>query len=514
MITYAPLIQGSNNSIDPDFLMTVTSLIEPMFLAEGGAINTIDNNDGTWDIAGFGVTRVTPDRDNPNNGNITEIEVKLTSSLTSMYGMFWTTLPGELNILQNVHTIIFNETVDTSNVTRLGYCFRGLPLLNNLDLTNMNTNNVTDFSAMFWETPLSGTFIIPNNFVNPLNNQIFLILNNMFSHTNFSTIDVSGYNFGTTLSISSMFLDTRIESLDLSAWDVSNIETMMYTFSGSINLAELNVSTWDTSSLTSIAAFAEKTALSHLDLSSFTFNLTTSFNFMLADCPKLECITNLDTTNVTSAENLIFNNSTNIINPDAAAIALLQSEEGYNWTNPEACPSEPPVYLLTEPLETATYELQTYWYVVNSSASGDVYNGRLEHTGDGNKAEGAPWEPGTDLYPQTGVIDLTIQGDGDGSRRIMTGWIPSSTKEWDIFGIYNLVLNVGYDAYVLDYKGNDLMDIYLGDQDTDFSLMTEPTYANVPYAPDGTEWVITENAPDIINISNLVYNMDSFPTKP
>jgi len=62
-------------------------------------------------------------------------------------------------------------------------------------------------------------------------------------------------------------------------------------------------------------------------------------------------------------------------------------------------------------------------YVDNSASSGDMFNGRVEYTGDGTETEGNPWLPLNQgeidaRYPQDGTIDLTENGDGKGSLRI------------------------------------------------------------------------------------------------
>ena len=492
-----------------DFLMTLTSTLEPVFLAEGGTLTTTDNGDGTWDVSGSGVTRVYPDI-NDDNLSITEATVKLTDSLTSMNSMFYDNISIGNNSCENIITINFLPTVNTINVTSLEkICYR-CRFLVNLDVSNIDTTNVTIFRDLCSYASSLSNLTIPNDFVKSGTVDI----NQIFLGTSIQSIDVSGWDTSSLVNMYNIFGSTQIIELDVSSWDVSNVTVMSGIFANMTNLVSLNVSGWTTPLLTSMDLVFQAIKVQSLDLSSWDTSNVTSMTQLFRNCEDLICITNLDTRNVdwSTLPSGIFDNNPSLIAPDEATVALLEGGGGLDWVNSNACPSEAPIYLLTESLVTGSYALQTYWYVVNSSASGSIYNGRLEHIGDGTKAEGAPWEPGTDQYDQLGWIDLSIQGDGFGSRKIMTGWIPSSVREWDIFGTYNLVLNTSYDAYVLHYKGNGLIDIYLGDNTTDFSTMSEPTYADVPYTPDGTEWVITENAPNIINVQNLLYNMNSFIT--
>ena len=107
--------------------------------------------------------------------------------------------------------------------------------------------------------------------------------------------------------------NSQIASLDLSAWDVSQVTTMQSMFaimsSGWIgSLTELDVSTWDTSSLTDMTHMFIGVNIEHLDLTHFdTSNVTSMFNmFGVSSFTTLD-ISTWDTGNVTTISSMFSN---------------------------------------------------------------------------------------------------------------------------------------------------------------------------------------------------------------
>ena len=79
------------------------------------------------------------------------------------------------------------------------------------------------------------------------------LLDSMFRDCSFlETVDFSGLDFSTVLSMDSMFYGcSSLTNLDASEWDVSNVSTMPYMFAGCSSLESLDVSGWDTSAVQS-----------------------------------------------------------------------------------------------------------------------------------------------------------------------------------------------------------------------------------------------------------------------
>lgn len=125
-------------------------------------------------------------------------------------------------------------------------------------------------------------------------------------------------------------------------------------------------------------------------------------------------------------------------------------------------------------------------YVDNSSLAGDVYNGRIKYVGDGTELAGADWLPlsQSDInarYLRDGTINLKALADGRGSCYIDSNYIPSPEDLWCLDGVYNVVMEVSYDLFEIEYHGDGTASIWYGDQDNILTLAPED--ANLIYIP-------------------------------
>jgi len=231
------------------------------------------------------------------------------------------------------------------------------------------------------------------------------------------------------------------------------------------------------------------------------------FIYMFSACTQLKCIGGIDTRNQTYTTNM-FNLCTSLVNPTSGERATI--EAGALYVNPNPCPDtellDAPIYELTEPLGGA---LGQYW-VENSSSSGNIHDGLLEHK-TSSSPTGTPWSPivNPENYydPETSTIVLVVAGDG--TRQINTQWIAPATSTWSLIAIYNVDLGVSYDMYAIDYHGDNTCDVYLYSSGTgDFP--TTPTYAGIAYTPPTAPWLIYETAPNVIFVDEIEYTMGIF----
>ena len=167
-----------------------------------------------------------------------------------------------------------------------------------------------------------------------------------------------------------------------------------------------------------------------------------------------------------------------------------------------------PIYNMTE----ALVPLGGYQYLYNAASSGSIYNGKLIHVGDGSHSADTAFEPNTNQYNELGWIDLSNNPIGDGTKYINTGWVPETATEWAFMGIYNLIINVSYDVYVIHYKTGGLADIYIGDHNTNFEedFLSGATYQNAQYTPPTLAWEVYSEPPAITSINQLEYTMGDF----
>ena len=158
---------------------------------------------------------------------------------------------------------------DTEDVTDMSYMFMGCSSLTTLDLTNFDTGNVLDMRFMF-----DGCSCL-------------------------TYLNVSQFDTGNVLNMSLMFRDcSALTSLDVSRFNTKNVSDMGQMFAGCQSLTSLNVSNFDTGNVEAMEKmFYDCRALTNLDVSHFnTKNVYVMFD-MFRGCHSLTVlnVSNFDT---------------------------------------------------------------------------------------------------------------------------------------------------------------------------------------------------------------------------
>ena len=197
-----------------------------------------------------------------------------TSNMTSMSRMFYNS-----KSLTNIDVSGF----DTSKVVNMNGMFDGCTNLENLDLSNFDTSNVTDVNYMFNNCNKIKRIILSNFNTNKVTKMYY-----MFSNCN------------------------SLINLDLSSFDTSNVTDMGAMFSGCSSLTSLDLSNFDTSNVTAMYyMFNLCSSLTELDLLNFNTNKVNNMAGMFRDCSKLQNlkISSFDTSNVTRMENMFLSSN-------------------------------------------------------------------------------------------------------------------------------------------------------------------------------------------------------------
>ena len=130
--------------------------------------------------------------------------------------------------------------LDTSNVTDMGYMFQETSALTNVNLNGLNTSNVTNMNHTF-----SGM-------------------------DSLETLDVSHFDTSKVTDMTAMFQGlSKIKKLDLRNFNTSKVDTMRLMFNDCTSLTDLNVTSFDTSNVNSMSNMFNYTSLQVIDLSSF-----------------------------------------------------------------------------------------------------------------------------------------------------------------------------------------------------------------------------------------------------
>ena len=175
--------------------------------------------------------------------------------------------------------------LDTSDVTNMSNMFSYCWSLTSLDLSPLDTSNVTNMRGMFSECSSLSSLDL-----SPLDTSNVTSMRGIFAHcSKLASLDLSPLDTSNVTNMSSMLRGcSRISSFDLSPLDTSNVTDMSYMLSGCSKLTSLDLSSFDTSQVESMGGmFDGCSRLASLDLSSFDTSNVTGMSRMFYGCSSL-----------------------------------------------------------------------------------------------------------------------------------------------------------------------------------------------------------------------------------
>ena len=212
-----------------------------------------------------------------------------TSNMTSMSRMFYNS-----KSLTNIDLSGF----DTSKVVTMSYMFDGCTNLENLDVTNFNTSKVTNMYWMFSNLKKVTSLDLSN-----FNTKMVTNMFGLFRYCNsLKELDVSNFNTSMVKTMTGMFLGCKsLIKLDLSNFDTSNVTDMSSIFQECTNLKELDLSSFNTSNVTNMRSmFQNCGSLTNIDVSSFdTSKVVNMSNMFSGVIVRTLDLLNFDTSKVT-----------------------------------------------------------------------------------------------------------------------------------------------------------------------------------------------------------------------
>ncbi len=215
-----------------------------------------------------------------------------TSNVTTMYKMFY--------YCQRVQEIDASG-FDTSKVENMAYMFREDYYLASVDVADWDTSSLTNACRLF-----DGCISLADVDVSEWDMSNVEDISHMFCTTLVTDDVVEGVEDWDTSSVTRMdgvfYECTAVTSLDLSKWDVSNVTSMMYLFENCSGLKSVNLTGWDTSKVTTMRRmFRECTALASVDVSGFDMEHVTDTTDMFYDCKSLASldVSNFETGDMT-----------------------------------------------------------------------------------------------------------------------------------------------------------------------------------------------------------------------
>jgi len=168
------------------------------------------------------------------------IKYKFKNYLTSTNYMFY-----GCSSLTNINLSNFN----TQNVTNMGWMFFGCSSLTNINLSNFNTQNVTDMKSMF-----SGCSSLTNINLSNFNTQNVTNMESMFYYcSSLTNINLSNFN---TLNVTNMedmfYYCSSLTNINLSNFNTQNVTNMKSMFSRCSSLTNINLSNFNTLNVTNM----------------------------------------------------------------------------------------------------------------------------------------------------------------------------------------------------------------------------------------------------------------------
>ena len=195
---------------------------------------------------------------------------------------------------------------DTSQVTNMSAMFRGMFNLTTIDLSNFDTSKVTDMSYMFYSLSNLTNLNLSNFDTSQVTN-----MSSMFTYMyKITTLDLSSFNTSKVTDMNHMFENmSNLATLDLSNFDTSKVTNMRGMFVYMHNLTTINLSSFDTSKVTDMyGMFREVSNLTTLDLSSFDTSKVTDMSTMFYNMYNITTIdlSNFDTSQVTDMGDMFY----------------------------------------------------------------------------------------------------------------------------------------------------------------------------------------------------------------
>ena len=206
--------------------------------------------------------------------------------------------------------------INTKNVENMSHMFSIIGEVTNpiaidpIDLSKLNTSKVTETMGMFFNSHVP-TLDVSNFDMRNIQN-----LATMFSGLKYvSSLDVSHFQTPRLNWMGGVFMNSsRITSLDLSSWNTSAVTSMTNLFAGMSSLSSLNISNFNTGNVTTMAnMFSGAKSLTNLDLSHFDTSKVKNMHGMFQDMESLQTInlSGFNTSNVEYMDRMFFMTTAN-----------------------------------------------------------------------------------------------------------------------------------------------------------------------------------------------------------
>ena len=253
------------------------------------------------------LTFSTKETTNPNAINYSNIKGKIFTNDGQVNSIESTATTPWFYDRNNITKVKIEDEIVPTNMANWFYRCSNIT---SIDLSNINTCNVTDMSYMFcFPQEDKNTKLIEIKGLDTFNTSKVQSMSNMFSGCSALTnIDISNFNTSSVKEMNAMFKGcTNLMHLDLDNFNTSNVTTIAWMFQGCENLTKLNLKSFNTSNVKSMnGVFLGCTGLNKLDLTNFDTKNVTTMNQMFYNCSML---TEIIVSSKWNVENVISNSN-------------------------------------------------------------------------------------------------------------------------------------------------------------------------------------------------------------
>ena len=212
-----------------------------------------------------------------------------TQIVTNMHCMF-----AQCRALLNINLSNFY----TNKVTDMGWMFWCCKSLTKLDLSKFNTENVVSMLGMFSYCESLISLDLSN-----FNTQNVKYLWNMFEGCkSLQSVNLRNFNTKKVVNIGRLFFGCEsLKNVNLSNFNTKNVTEMNHLFFGCKSLANINITNFDTQNVTNMKSmFYSCESLTNIDLNNFNTQNVTDMSYMFYGCRNLRNLdlSNFDTQNV------------------------------------------------------------------------------------------------------------------------------------------------------------------------------------------------------------------------
>lgn len=204
-------------------------------------------------------------------------------------------------------TSIDMSNLDTSNVTNMGQMFEWCE---NLKTVNIGKTSAINMYKMFYECRHIEKVILDTSSATDMEGMFF-------SCAYTESLDISGFDTSSATTMKDMFSScNNLKTVDLSGFNTSNVTTMVCMFNQCGKLETLDLSGFDTQKVENMEGMFQRCSqLKTVDLSSFYTQNVTNMKEMFSECTNLETIYASDTFTVKNEANTsnMFCNCTSLV---------------------------------------------------------------------------------------------------------------------------------------------------------------------------------------------------------